>query len=79
MYNRFAIETEAEFRTQEWQRAASADARAALARPEMVKPRWFPKVSLSSLKLKRLAGPRVSFTSPMASRPNTACITSPGD
>ena len=33
MNNYHAIETEAVFRQREWQRAATADARAALARP----------------------------------------------
>ena len=63
MNNWYAIETEAEFRRREWQRAVEAEARAAQARPANGQLRWsrIPKLTLANLK--SLALPRPSFTS----------------
>jgi hypothetical protein len=63
MNNWYAIETEAEFRRREWQRAVEAEARAAQARPENGHLRW-PRVALLTLaNLRSLAVPRPSVTS----------------
>jgi hypothetical protein len=62
MHNWYAVETEAEFRRREWQRAIEADARAAQARPANGRMRW-PRISLLTLSnLRSLAWPRPSFT-----------------
>ena len=63
MSNWYTIETEAEFRRREWQRAVEADARAARARPAIRQLRWprIGRLTLSSLR--SLALPRPSFTS----------------
>lgn len=68
MHNWYAVETEAEFRRQEWERAIAADARAALASTERVWPSWLHIPRLSLTGFKRLATPRWSFASPGASR-----------
>jgi hypothetical protein len=70
MHNWHAIENEAEFRRQEWERTAAADARAALACPERPKLRWLrlPKLSLPGLSLQRLAAPGLSLPAPAAPR-----------
>ena len=63
MSNWYTIETEAEFRRREWQRAVEADARAAQARPAK---RKIPGPGIAQLilaNLKSLAVPRPSFTS----------------
>jgi hypothetical protein len=77
MYNWFAIETEANFRCQEWQRAAAAEARGALAQAGSTRPRRFrfPRLSLLSLALKRIGLPRSAF----ASHQRAACEAAPGD
>jgi hypothetical protein len=63
MNNWYAIETEAEFRRREWQRAVEADARAAQARPAVGRMRW-PRVShLTLATLRSLLLPRPSFIS----------------
>jgi hypothetical protein len=79
MHNWYAMESEAEFRRLEWERAVAADTRAALAGPARVTPRWLhlPMLSLSGLNLRRLAGPGLSFTAPLASRQSATCETSP--
>ena len=62
MHNWYAIESEAAFRRDEWQRAVAADARAAQARPVSVTWRWprFPRLALP--RLSALATPRRAFT-----------------
>jgi hypothetical protein len=63
MSNWYTIETEAEFRRREWQRAVEADARAAQARPANGQPRW-PRIAHPWLaNLRSLAVPRPSFAS----------------
>jgi hypothetical protein len=61
MNNWYAIQTEAEFRRREWQRAVEADARAAQALPANGRMRW-PRIShLTLSNLRSLALPRLSF------------------
>lgn len=62
MSNWYTIETEAEFRRREWQRAVEADARAALARPADRQLPWPGIAQLILANLKSLAVPRPSFT-----------------
>lgn len=61
MHNWYAIDTEAEFRRQEWERAAIADARAAQVKIERGWPSWLrlPRFSISGPK--RLPAPQLSF------------------
>ena len=62
MNNWYTIETEAEFRRREWQRAVEADALAAQARPANGRTRW-PRIGRLLLANPRsLALPRLSFT-----------------
>jgi hypothetical protein len=63
MNNWYTIETEAEFRRREWQRAVEAEARAAQARPANGQPRWSRIAHLTLANLRSLAAPRPSFTS----------------
>ncbi len=63
MNNWYTIETEAEFRRREWQRAVEADARAAQARPANGRTRWPRIAHLTLANLRSLAVPRPSFTS----------------
>ncbi len=62
MNNWYTIETEAEFRRREWQRAVEADARAAQARPTNGRLRWprIPQLTLANLR--SLVLPRPSFS-----------------
>ena len=63
MNNWYAIETEAEFRQREWQRAVEADARAMQARPVNGRMRW-PRIASATLAtLRSLAMARPSFHS----------------
>lgn len=57
MQNWYAIEIEAAFHRQEWERAAAADAQGALTLVERVKPRRmrFPRLNVSGLTWQRLA------------------------
>jgi hypothetical protein len=78
MHNWYAIESEAEFRRQEWEREVARETQAALASVEGVKPRWLqlPKVSLFGAK--KLTMPKVSLFAPFASRQAAAaCETYP--
>ena len=62
MNNWYTIETEAEFRRREWQRAVEADALAAQARPAHRRT-WWPRLDrLTFANLRVLALPRPSFT-----------------
>jgi len=63
MHNWYAIETEAEFRRREWERAIEADALAAQARPANRQPRWPRLGRLTLANLRSLVVPRPSFTS----------------
>jgi hypothetical protein len=63
MNNWYAVETEAEFRRREWERAVEADARAAQARPangRIQRPRI---TQLALARLRSFTVPRPSFTS----------------
>jgi hypothetical protein len=69
MVNYFSIETEAEFRRQDWQRAVEAEIRASQARPGS------NCASLRSIlahlplaSLRSLGAPRLPFTAPLAAR-----------
>ena len=62
MNNWYAVETEAEFRRREWQRAVEADALAAQARPANGRMRWPRLGRLTLANLRSLALPRPSFT-----------------
>ena len=66
MHNYHAIETEAAFRQQEWERAAAADARAARAVPAARKMNWphLPQFSLAALR--SLGSPRLPLARPLA-------------
>jgi hypothetical protein len=63
MSNWYAIETEAQFRRREWERAVEADARAAQARPANRELRWPRIAQLALANLRSLAVPRPGFTS----------------
>ena len=65
MYNYFAIEAEAEFRRQEWQRAGEADARVAQASAASRGTRG-PHLSLPSLR--SLAATRLHLSPPWVPR-----------
>ena len=62
MNNWYTIETEAEFRRREWQRAIEAETLAAQARPAHGRTRWPRLGRLTLVNLKSLALPRPSFT-----------------
>jgi hypothetical protein len=62
MNNWYTIETEAEFRRREWQRAIEAEARAAQARPANGHERWSRIGRTGLAKLRSFALPRPSFT-----------------
>jgi hypothetical protein len=62
MNNWYAVETEAEFRRREWQRAVEAEALAAQARPANGRTRWPRLGHLTLANLRSLALPRPSFT-----------------
>jgi hypothetical protein len=68
MHNWHAIESEADYRRLEWQRAVAADARAAVAQMACKERRR----SWSSLKLKQLVVPAVSLLTSFTSRRNTS-------
>ena len=69
MNNYYAIETEAEFRRREWQRAVEADARAAQVCTGNGRMHW-PRLSLTSVR--SFAAPRLPFASSLATRRRTA-------
>ena len=62
MSNWYAIETEAQFRRREWERAVEANTRAAQVRPVSRQLRWPRIAQLSLANLRSLALPRPSFT-----------------
>ncbi|MBA2598539.1 MAG: hypothetical protein M3Q50_11190 [Chloroflexota bacterium] len=79
MVNWYGIETEAEFRQQEWQRMVEADTRAAEAiagskrdRARTGGPR-LPHLTLSLASLRALAAPRLRFASPLGPRRTAGC------
>jgi hypothetical protein len=65
MHNYFTVETEAEFRRREWQRAVEADARAALAHTGNGHKPW-PHLSL--MNLRAFVAPRLRFSAPWVPR-----------
>jgi hypothetical protein len=68
MINFHAIETEAEFRRQEWLRDAKTDrlaAQALITSPRLRWPHW-PQVSLA--RLRSLAAPRLPFAASLTPR-----------
>jgi hypothetical protein len=69
MNNYYAIETEAEFRRREWERAVEADARAAQVCPGNGRLHW-PRLSL--MRGRSFAAPRLPFASSLMSRRRTA-------
>ena len=77
MQNWHAIETETAFRRQEWERAAVAEARAALARsaPTAPRRRWFSRLLVPGLPWDRLSLPRLAI----AARRSPTCSAAPGD
>jgi hypothetical protein len=66
MHNYFAIETEAKFRQEEWERAMVADARAAqaVAVPRQRGLNHVPRLSLTNLR--QMTAPRLSIAAPLA-------------
>jgi hypothetical protein len=68
MHNWYGIETEAEFRRQEWQRAIEAEARAAQALDGRTGSRRFRLPHVSLARLRTLGAPRQPFASPVAPR-----------
>jgi hypothetical protein len=66
MHNWYGIETEAEFRRQEWQRAIEAEERAAQACAGRVASPRFRLPRLSLARLRGLGTPRLPATSPVA-------------
>jgi hypothetical protein len=79
MHNYHAIETEAEFRRQEWQRAAAADMLASVAQAAPGRPRGprLPRISLD--RLRALASPRLPFTAPVAPPRKATAAANLGD
>jgi hypothetical protein len=77
MHDWYAIESEAAFRRQEWERAVAREARAAQAVAQ-TRRRWprLPSLSLFGMKLNRIVVPGLSFTAP-AAQPGAVCETSP--
>jgi hypothetical protein len=73
MHNWHSVEAEAEFRRLEWERMASADARAALAATERVWPSWLQLPRLSFSGLKRVQAPRLSFAATGGSSQSADC------
>jgi hypothetical protein len=74
MQNYYTIETEVEFRRREWEHAAAADARAALARPANGLLPQFHLPQFALAQLRSLSAPRLPQTSPLASDcPTPAC------
>jgi hypothetical protein len=74
MYNWYAIESDAEHRRLEWDRAVATDAVASQARPKLSQSRQAPLVRLSvlNLKLKQLVALGVSLVGSVASGQNTS-------
>jgi hypothetical protein len=66
MHNWYGIETEVEFRRQEWQRAIAADARAAQALDGRTGSRRFRLPHLFLARLRALGAPHLPSTSRMA-------------
>ncbi len=68
MHNWFGIETEAEFRRQQWQRAIEAEERVAQARAGHAASPKFRLPHLSLARLRALVAPRLPDTAPVAPR-----------
>jgi hypothetical protein len=65
MHNYFAIETEAMFRQQEWERAMAADAQAAQAVATARKRDWTHAPRLSLAGLREMTAPRLAIAAPL--------------
>jgi len=72
MHNWFAIETEAEFRRQEWERAVIADDRVAQLKTDKVIPRWPRLPYLSLIGFRQKIGARFAFALPAATHADCA-------
>ena len=68
MHNWYGVETEAEFRRQEWQRMVEADARATQAMSGRAVVRQAPLPRLFLARLRALSLPRLSFSPPLTPR-----------
>ena len=68
MHNWYGIETETEFRRQEWQRMVAAETRAAQASAGHMGSRGFRLPQISLARLRSLVAPRQPFTSPLTPR-----------
>ena len=62
MHNWFAIESEAEFRRQEWARAVEADVRSSRALAQLSQPRRFHLPRLAMPPVTRKAAPGLTVT-----------------
>jgi hypothetical protein len=67
MHNWYAIESEAEFRRQEWERAVAKESRAALAQPKFSRPRWLALPRVAWFGTRPVTMPKVSLFAPFAS------------
>jgi hypothetical protein len=65
MHNYFTVETEAEFRRQEWQRAVAAEARVALVGTGKTRPPWPP---LAVMRVRAFLAPRLPVFAPWVPR-----------
>jgi hypothetical protein len=68
MHNWYGIETEAEFRRQEWQRIVAAETRAAQASAGQTGSRGFRLPQFSLARLRSLGAPRLPVGSSLAPR-----------
>ena len=74
MQNSYQIEIEAEFRRREWEHAAAAEARAALAHPANGRLPQFHLPQFALAQLRSLSAHRLPLTSPLAPDcPTPAC------
>jgi hypothetical protein len=73
MYNWFTIEVEAADRRHEWERAAEADVRAALAGRDGFLPGWLQLPRLSRPRLIPRSLPRLAFAGPAPATSAAEC------
>jgi hypothetical protein len=78
MHNWYYVETEAQHRRQEWERAVVAEAQAALARPEHTGPQRepIPHLPVLSVNLRRLAVRWGTFFTSVAAGKSTKKLAS---
>jgi hypothetical protein len=74
MHNWYAMETEAEFRRQEWEREVIAETRAAQAQPNNGRFHWprLPRLALPTLRMQS-AAPLHLTPAIESKRPGVAC------